>query len=100
MCGCAGYPPQTAAWSEDKTTFVVHFCEKFFSLPQFDTSASRVGTIVHEFSHFHAYYPGRSDYAYGRDIVEDLAKSDRWKAVRNAENFEYFVTDTTPYEEY
>ena len=99
MCGCSGYPPQTAAWSEDTTTFVVHFCERFFSLPQFDTSASRVGTMVHEFSHFHAYYPGRSDYAYGRDKVEQLAKSDRWKAVRNAENFEYFVTDTTPYEE-
>lgn len=98
MCGCPGYPLETSAWSEDDTTFVVHFCKKFFSLPEFDTSASRIGTIVHEFSHFNAYYPGRSDYAYGRDVVENLAKSDRSTAVRNADNFEYFVTDTTPYE--
>jgi hypothetical protein len=98
-CGCEGYSPDTSAWSEDDTTYVVHFCPKFFVLPEFETHASRIGTIVHEYTHFHAYYPGRSDYAYGRNAAEQLAKSDRWKAVRNADNFEYFVTDTTPYEE-
>jgi lysine-specific metallo-endopeptidase family protein len=98
MCGCPGYPLETSAWSEYDTTFVAHFCKKFFSLPEFDTYASRIGTIVHEFSHFNAYYPGRSDYAYGRDVVEKLTKSDRSTAVRNADNFEYFVNDTTPYE--
>lgn len=98
-CGCPGYPPETPAHSEDHNLYLVHFCPAFFRLPLLDPVASRVGVLLHEMTHFYDGHPGTGDYDYGKQNVEDLAKTDRWKAVRNADNYEFFVLDTTPYEE-
>jgi len=49
-------------------------------------------------SHFYDVFAGRSDYVYGKKPAEELARTDRWKAARNADNFEFFIMDTTPYE--
>jgi len=98
-CGCPGSAPTVAAKAEDHNLYLVRFCPAFFSLPLVDNTVSRVGTIVHEMSHFYDGFPGRSDYVYGKSKCEALAKTDRWKAVRNADNFEFFTMDTTPYEE-
>ncbi|KJV36318.1 hypothetical protein VI08_05570 [Luteibacter yeojuensis] len=98
-CGCPGYPATTAAWSEVDTKYAVHFCDLFFKLPDVGWPDSRPGTIVHEFTHFNGEYSGTQDYEYGLKKVEDLAVRERWKAVRNASSFEYYIMDTTPYDE-
>lgn len=98
-CGCPGFGPETPAHVEVDSTYTTYFCEKFFTLPEFDAFGSRVGTMAHEYTHFNAFYPGTADYGYGRELAEKFAKEDREKAVRNADNFEFFVTDTTSYEE-
>jgi len=54
---------------------------------------------MHEFTHFNAFYPGTDDYQYGQVDVEELARKDRGTAVLNADNFEFFYTDTRPYDE-
>lgn len=96
-CGCPGFQPDTAAHAETDNPYVMHFCDRFFKLPEFDTYASRSGAILHEYTHFNTYYQGTSDYGYGHSFAQKIAKEDRPKAVRNADNFEFFFTDTTPY---
>lgn len=98
-CGCPDYPETTPAWSEADAPYVIHFCDSFFKLQEVGLPSSRVGTLVHEMSHFNDDVEGTADYLYGRPFSEDLAKNDRWKAVRNADNVEFFVVDTTPYDE-
>jgi hypothetical protein len=98
-CGCPGFKPNVAAHVETDTTFTMHFCDKFFTLPHFDAFSSQVGTMAHEYSHYDAFYPGTGDHGYGWQLAEKWAREDREKAVRNADNFEFFFTDTAPYEE-
>ncbi|SEM26889.1 Lysine-specific metallo-endopeptidase [Luteibacter sp. UNCMF331Sha3.1] len=98
-CGCPGYPPTTPAWAEVETTYVVHFCDPFFELPEMGLPSSRMGTVIHELSHFDDGMKGTEDYVYGRSAAEKLAKENRSLAVRNADNFEFFIVDTTPYDE-
>ena len=98
-CGCPNYPETTPAWSEADAPYVIHFCDSFFKLQEVGLPSSRVGTLVHEMSHFNDRVVGTADYIYGRPAAENLAKSDRWKAVRSADNVEFFVVDTTPYDE-
>ncbi|WP_213948555.1 M35 family metallo-endopeptidase [Luteibacter sp. dw_328] len=98
-CGCPGFGPDTPAHVETESKYTTYFCEKFFKLPQFDAFGSQIGTLAHEYTHFDALYPGTADYGYGRQLAEKFAREDRAKAVRNADNFEFFITDTTPYED-
>lgn len=97
-CGCLGYPPEVMARAEDHTPYLIHFCPGFFGLPTDSPWVSRASVLVHEMSHFYdRHSDGRSDYVYGKHNAEDLARNDRWKAVRNADNVEFFIMDTTPY---
>jgi hypothetical protein len=98
-CGCPGFHPDTAAHVVKDEPYRMYFCEKFFALPKFAPFASQAGTIMHEFTHFNAFYPGTDDHDYGQAAAEKYAKENRSKAVLNADNFEFFFTDTTPYEE-
>ncbi|QWT20599.1 hypothetical protein KPL74_00990 [Bacillus sp. NP157] len=98
QCGCPGYPPNSTAWAEEDSRYTVHFCDLFFKLPEKGWPASRMGVVAHEFSHFTDGYSAK-DYEYGVRDVEELAKKDRWKTVRNADSFEFFIMDTTPYDE-
>lgn len=97
-CGCPGSGENASASALTETRYTIRFCPKFFTLPEADAYASRVGTLVHEYTHFNALYPGTGDYVYGWQKAEELAKKDRSNAVRNADNFEYFVMDTRPYD--
>lgn len=98
-CGCPGFEPNVAAHAEAESTYTMYFCKKFFELPLFDAYASQTGAIAHEYTHYNAFYPGTGDYLYGHPAVEKLARERRSVAVRNADNFEFFITDTTPYQE-
>lgn len=51
---------------------------------------SRLGVIIHEFTHF--YLAGNTeDEAYGQDNAKRLAISNPEKAMKNADNYEYLV---------
>jgi len=97
-CGCDGFPSEVMAQAEDHSPYLIHFCPGFFRLPVNDPWVSRTSVLIHEVSHFYDRdSDGRSDYVYGKLNAEDLARDDRWKAVRNADNVEFFMMDTTPY---
>ena len=51
---------------------------------------SRAGTVTHEMSHF-TLAGGTRDFAYGTRTCRSLARSDPAKALRNADNFEFYV---------
>jgi len=65
-------------------TFTVYLCAVFWRLPE-----ERVNTVVHEMSHFRSL-GGSSDYAYGQTACRSLARSDPYRASRNADNICYF----------
>ena len=51
---------------------------------------SRAGTLVHEMSHFD--HVGRTqDYAYDQASCRRLAARNPHRALRNADNFEYYL---------
>lgn len=98
-CGCPGWGPDTPAHAEVGTRYTMYFCDLFFKLPRFDAFASQAGAVMHEYTHYDAFYPGTADYGYGQLYAERAAAEDRTTAVKNADNFEFFFTDTTPYQE-
>jgi hypothetical protein len=68
---------------------------KIYLGPKFENSPaegedSQIGTLAHEMSHFKSI-SGTTDERYGRTNSESLAKTDPDKALRNADNYEYFV---------
>jgi len=65
-------------------TYTVYLCAVFWRLPE-----ERVNTIVHEMSHFRTL-GGTDDYAYGQSACRSLARSDPYRASRNADNVCYF----------
>jgi len=65
-------------------TYTVYLCAVFWRIP-----AERVNTIVHEMSHFRTL-GGTDDYAYGQTACRNLARSDPYRASRNADNVCYF----------
>jgi peptidyl-Lys metalloendopeptidase len=70
----------------------VYLCNAFWAAPSTGTD-SRAGTIIHELSHF-TVVAGTSDYAYGQTAARRLASSNPSRAVRNADNHEYFAENT------
>ena len=54
---------------------------------------SRAGTLIHELSHF-TVVAGTSDFAYGQSAASRLARTSPSRAVRNADNHEYFAENT------
>ncbi|KJV33750.1 M35 family metallo-endopeptidase [Luteibacter yeojuensis] len=98
-CGCPGWGPDVPAHAEQDSRYTMYFCDLFFDLPDFAAFSSKVGSLMHEYTHYNSFYPGTADYLYGYEKVQDLARENRTNAVMNADNFEYFFTDTTPYDE-
>jgi peptidyl-Lys metalloendopeptidase len=68
-------------------TGAMGFCQRFFRMPERELD-SRFGTVVHELSHVVA---DTEDFAYGPRRAEALARENPGLAVRNADNFQYFV---------
>lgn len=94
-CGCdpSKYPPEVRAWAESDNPYHMHICDSFWTDPLTGGLSSQVGTLIHETSHFNDGVGGTVDYAYGPTAVHNLALTDRWKAVRNADNYEFYIID-------
>lgn len=72
--------------------YKIYLCRVFWSAPATGTD-SQAGTLIHEMSHFNVV-AGTDDYAYGQTNAKSLAISDPSKAVKNADNHEYFAENT------
>ena len=65
---------------------VVYLCEEYFNAPTVGYN-SKMGTIIHEMSHAVA---DTDDIAYGEADCQALAATNPSKAIRNADNYEFF----------
>ena len=81
-----GCPSGAFAYTYKKSS-TIWFCKGFWAAPTTGTD-SKAGTVVHEHSHSDA---NTDDLAYGQDGARQLAKDSADKAVRNADNFEYYA---------
>ena len=72
----------------------IQFCQPFWALAHDGTDAgddfSRVGVMVHEFSH----HFGTDDLGYWETAVRNLALNNWQDAYANADNFRFFVMNT------
>lgn len=91
------------AYVYDDEPYLVHICPPFFELPNMarlqpgqrnSNFGTRAGTIVHEISHF-AVVADTDDNCYARDVCAEMAQDDPWRAVRNADSYQYYVEDVT-----
>ena len=69
-----------------KGTTTVYLCDVYFLAPTLGSN-SKMGTIVHEMSHAVAY---TDDTEYGEQDCQYLARNSPSKAIKNADNYEYF----------
>jgi peptidyl-Lys metalloendopeptidase len=67
----------------------IYLCNAFWSAPA-TGSDSRMGTLIHETSHF-TIVAGTDDHAYGQSSCQSLAQNDPARAVDNADNHEYIA---------
>lgn len=74
--------------------YLIYLCKAFWTAPPTGTD-SKAGTLIHELSHF-TIVAGTSDYAYGQSDARSLALRNPARAVRNADNHEYFAENTPP----
>jgi peptidyl-Lys metalloendopeptidase len=71
--------------------YKVYLCQAYWSAPAMGRD-SKAGTLVHETSHF-TVVAATQDYVYGATGAKNLAKTSPAKAVKNADNHEYFAED-------
>lgn len=87
-------PPRLSADTYAATVFqsdYIAFAPLFFAAPLKGPN-SQVGTLLHEMSH-NAADTDDIDGAYGREGAGQLARSNPNQAVRNADNYEFFIED-------
>ncbi len=70
--------------------FNINMCPLFFSIEDED-----ITTLVHELSHF-LQIGGTEDVVFGPEDSRQLALSDPDSAVRNADNYGYFISNMSP----
>ena len=70
--------------------FDINLCPLFFS-----TEDDEITTLVHELSHF-VQIAATEDIVFGPEASQQLAASDPGRAVRNAENYGFFISNTSP----
>jgi hypothetical protein len=99
-CGCdpQKYPqdgPVTnPAWAESGNPYKMHICDNFWKEPVSGRAISQVGTLIHEATHYKDKdHEEAVDYAYQTGGNHDLAVNDRYKAVRNADSYLYYILD-------
>ena len=88
----AGPYADAYAYVYSNQPYRIYLCNAFWAAPSTGTD-SRAGTIVHELSHF-SVVAGTGDYAYGQTAARRLARTNPSRAVRNADNHEYFAENT------
>jgi peptidyl-Lys metalloendopeptidase len=71
--------------------YKIYLCKVFWSAPATGRD-SKMGTLVHEMSHFNVV-AGTDDYVYGESGAKNLALSNPDQAIDNADNHEYFTED-------
>lgn len=74
--------------------YEIFLCNAFWSAPLSGTD-SKVGTIIHELSHFYVV-AGTQDHAYGHVNCQNLANTNPSLAVGNADSHEYFAENNPP----
>ena len=79
----------TYAYVYPNSQYQVYLCGAFWSSSTTGTD-SQGGTLVHEVSHF-SIVAGTDDHAYGQTDAKKLATDSPEKAVKNAENYDYFA---------
>ncbi len=89
---CTCTEPDTFAYVYPDEPYKVYLCGAFWSAPTIGTD-SKAGTLVHESSHF-TVLGGTQDHAYGQTGAKALARNNPGRAVRNADNHEYFAENT------
>jgi peptidyl-Lys metalloendopeptidase len=87
-CGCTA-SNDTYAYVYPKIPYIIFLCTQFWAADITGTN-SKVGTIIHETSHF-TIVAGTTDQMYGQEGCLQLATSDPVGATNNADNFEYFA---------
>jgi hypothetical protein len=99
-CGCdpVKYPQDglfvTHAWAESGNPYKMHICSSFWKQSISEDEESQVATMIHETTHFNDrdHVPAL-DREYSRVNVHNLAVNDRYYAVRNANNYIYYIFD-------
>ena len=84
------------AWVDPSVHYVVNACPAFWAAPLLPTvknENSKVGTIIHEATHFIDAWFGGTGHTYPDDYDSSaaLAISHRSQAVRNANNYKFYV---------
>ena len=87
-CGCTG---NYYAYVYPTKPYKIYVCRAFWTAPATGRD-SRAGTVVHEVSHFNVVAKTQ-DYVYGATAAKNLALTSPTKAVKNADNHEYFAED-------
>lgn len=90
-CGCDNPDPMVAAVAKTSNPYLVDLCDHFFEL----SAETQAQTFVHEWAHFGDNYAEHLlDHTNnGPYNARELAKSDRDKAVKNADSAGYFAQD-------
>ncbi|OED36449.1 hypothetical protein AB833_27980 [Chromatiales bacterium (ex Bugula neritina AB1)] len=73
--------------------YTIRICSLFWNLSLSGRDFSHIGTIIHELTHF-ADISGAHDLVYGTKLSRQLAINKPGKAVINADNYEYFATNS------
>jgi hypothetical protein len=68
---------------------LIHICPGFFKANE-TGSNTKVGILIHETSHLLFLYSA-FDIQYGQEESKQLAKKHPYLAIRNADNYEYFL---------
>ena len=95
--------PDTYAFVNRDTPFVVNLCPNFFTMDTMKQlteetavtgNGTRAGTIIHEISHF-TDVSGTEDHCYSRTECTRMAENLPLDALLNADSYQYFVEDVT-----
>jgi len=74
--------------------YQIFMCNAFWSAPMLGYN-SKMGTTIHEISHF-TIVAETDDYAYGESDCAQLAISNPQNAINNADNHEYYAENASP----
>lgn len=88
-CGCK---KKYYAYVYPSQPYTIYLCSVFWTAPMTGTD-SKAGTLIHEMSHF-TVVAGTDDFVYGQAGAKNLAITDPAKAIKNADNHEYFAENT------
>lgn len=90
--------PTVMAYVRRPHHYKINTCPRFWAspaIPTYKDQPSQIGTLVHEASHFEGDYvdAGTGHHAEHYDNAQNLAGSNRSLAVRNANQYKFFVLD-------